>query len=66
MSSALSARVPRFKNSVVFPGAWTRLTPAAVGPCATSTPPDTVEPQTRPSIRQTLTEFLNRGRPSHC
>jgi hypothetical protein len=47
-------------NSVAFPGAWTRLTPAAVGPCATGTPPDTVERQTRPSIRKTLTEFMTQ------
>ncbi len=48
MSSALSALVPRFKNSVAFSGVWTRPTSAAVGPCATGTPPDTVERQITP------------------
>jgi hypothetical protein len=47
-------------NSLVFPGAWACLTSAAVGPCATGTPPDTVERQTRPSIRKTLTEFMTQ------
>jgi len=37
--------VSRIKNSLVFPGAWTRLTPAAVGPCATGTLADTIERQ---------------------
>jgi hypothetical protein len=33
---------------VAFPDAWTRLTPAAVGPCATGTLADTVERQITP------------------
>ena len=37
--------VSRVINSLAFPGAWTRLTPAAIGPCATGTPTDTVERQ---------------------
>jgi hypothetical protein len=40
--------VSRFKNSVAFPGAWTRLTSAAIGPCATGTLADTVERQIAP------------------
>jgi GT2 family glycosyltransferase len=46
---------------VAFPGVWTRLTPADVGPCATGTLSDTVERQTRPSIRKTLTEFMTQN-----
>jgi hypothetical protein len=36
------------QNSVVFPGVWRCLTSAAVGPCATSKLPDTVERQITP------------------
>ncbi len=50
----------RFKNSVAFPGAWTRLTSSAIGPCATAHRPIPSNVRSRPSIRKTLTEFLNR------
>jgi len=37
--------ISRIKNPLVFPGVWTHLTSAAVGPCATGTLSDTVGPQ---------------------
>jgi hypothetical protein len=43
-SAAADASVPRHKF-VVFPGAWTRLTPADIGPRTTGTQPDVVERQ---------------------
>jgi hypothetical protein len=47
---ALSRRecglVSRVINSMAFPGAWTRLTPANIGPCATGTQADVLERQT--------------------
>jgi hypothetical protein len=46
---------------MVFTGVWTRLTSAAVGPCATGTPPDTVERQITPIHPENTDRIFGSG-----
>jgi hypothetical protein len=53
--------VSRLKNLVAFPGAWTRLTSAAIGPCATGTLADTIERQITPIHPENTDQIFESG-----